>query len=96
MARTKKKIKAKEPVKLWYKPLSNGNRAIYLLKRIKGDDGKELKEYEHLNLYLVPEINPIYKNQNDEILEIAKRIQSERIIEISNGNHGLKSNSNRQ
>jgi len=76
-----------------YKPLSSWNRAIYLLKRIKGEDGKEVKEYEHLNLYLVPEVNPIYKNQNDEILEIAKRIQSERIIEISNGNHGLKTKS---
>ena len=30
MAKKRTKTKAKEPIKIWVKPLKNGNKAIYL------------------------------------------------------------------
>ena len=42
MARTKKVVKAKEPVKLWFKALRNGNKAIYLRSYVPNSDSKGL------------------------------------------------------
>ena len=50
MARNKKAPKAKEPIRLRMKDLSNGNKSLYLdIYR----DGK--RTYEYLKMYLIPE-----------------------------------------
>lgn len=50
MARKKNEVKAKEPVKLRFKKLSNANQSIYLDIYYKGK-----RYYEFLKLYLTPE-----------------------------------------
>ena len=90
MARTKKKIVAKEPVKLWFKPLPSGNKSIYLFIR----QGSK-KEYERLDLILVPEIDRISKYKNDQMLQLAKKIQAERHLTISAEEHGFKNTSSK-
>ena len=53
MPRPKKVVKAKEPVRIRFKELQNGNKSIYLdIYR----NGK--RTYEFLKLYIVPEIDP--------------------------------------
>ena len=59
MPRPKKVIKAKEPVRIRFKELQNGNKSIYLdIYR----NGK--RTYEFLKLYLVPEIDPASRAMN--------------------------------
>lgn len=88
MARARKPIVAKEPVKIRFKKLNNGNQSIYLdCYR----DGK--RSYEFLKLYLVPEVNAATKNQNETTLAAANKIKSERVIELTNGEAGLKNTS---
>ena len=50
MARKKNEVKAKEPVKLRFKKLSNANQSIYLDIYYKGK-----RYYEFLKLYLTPD-----------------------------------------
>jgi integrase len=84
--RNKKHAKAKEPVRLRFKALTNGNKSIYLDCY---NNGK--REYEFLKLYLVPELTPIDKDTNKETLQLANAIKSKRIIELQNGAHGFSS-----
>ena len=59
MPRPKKVIKAKEPVRIRFKELQNGNKSIYLdIYR----NGK--RTYEFLKLYIVPEIDPASRAMN--------------------------------
>ena len=88
MARTKKKVVAKEPIKLWFKPLPSGNRSIYLFIR----NGAK-KEYERLNLILTPETDWISRDKNEQTLQLAKKIQAERILTINAEEHGFKNTS---
>ena len=88
MARKKKRIVAKEPIKLWFKPLPSGNKSVYLFTR-RGDK----KEYERLNLILVPEIDSINRMRNAETLRMAMEIQAQRILSINAEAHGLKRSS---
>ncbi|QUT43225.1 Arm DNA-binding domain-containing protein [Bacteroides eggerthii] len=74
MARPKKQVKLKEPIKIRLKSLADGNKSIYLDIYYKG-----VRKYEYLKLYLVPEINPICKEQNKQTMAIAERIKAERI-----------------
>jgi hypothetical protein len=84
MARAKKQVKAKEPVRLRFKDLSNGNKSIYLdIYR----EGK--RQYEFLKLYLVPERDAISKAQNEQVLAAANAIKSQRIIELSSTAAGI-------
>lgn len=85
MAKTKKPIKAKEPIKIRYKQLANGNQSIYLDYY---KDGR--RQYEFLKLYIVPVKTTFDKLQNDEVLKSANAIKSQRIIELANGLAGLK------
>lgn len=85
MARPKKQTRAKEPVRIRFKELSNGNKSIYLdIYR----DGK--RSYEFLKLYLVPEKSQVAKVQNEQVMAAANAIKSQRIIELSNNTAGIK------
>jgi len=97
MARTKKTLKKNEPIKLWVKKLANGNQSIYLLKR-KFIDGKDIKQYECLNMYLVPEGKNdfITKRQNEETMRLATQILSDRIIKYYKGEHSLKTSKDKK
>ena len=56
----KKVSKAKEPVRIRYKNLANGNKSIYLDIYLNGK-----RDYEFLKLYLVPEASSEAKIQNE-------------------------------
>jgi integrase len=84
MSNKKKQPKAKEPVKIRYKTLSNGNQSIYFdIYR----NGKRM--YEFPKLYLVPEKTPADKEQNRQMLEKAVKIKAQRIDEITDNENGF-------
>ena len=83
----KKVSKAKEPVRIRYKNLANGNKSIYLDIY---QNGKRV--YEFLKLYLVPENSSVAKIQNENTLVAANAIKSQRIIELTNDVAGIKNN----
>lgn len=88
MARTRK-AKAKEPVKVWFKALRNGNKAIYLRSYVANTGSKGYK-YENLGMYLVPEVNAATKNQNKNTLLAVEAIKAQRIIDAANGKASIK------
>ena len=63
MAKKKKAVKAKEPIRLRFKELANGNKSLYLDIY---KDGK--RAYEFLKLYLIPETDEAAKARNAKIL----------------------------
>lgn len=85
MARKKRRIKAKEPVRIRFKRLANGNQSIYLDRYA---DGK--RSYEFLKMYLVPETDEISRAQNENTMRAAVAIKSQRVNEIVNGKAGLR------
>ena len=83
MARKKNEMKAKEPVKLRFKKLSNANQSIYLDIYYKGK-----RYYEFLKLYLTPERFP---EDRDKIIDmgtfksgvkITKRLGKKTLLEF--------------
>lgn len=85
MARKKKQTKAKEPIKIRFKTIANGNKSIYL-DCYQG--GK--RTYEFLKLYLVPEADEAAKVQNINTMQAANAIKAQRMIELANGQAGIK------
>lgn len=83
MGRPKKQVKLKEPIKIRLKPLADGNKSIYLDIYWKG-----VRKYEYLKLYLIPEVNPLCKEQNKETMAVAERIKAERIMALRG--HGIQ------
>ena len=84
MPRPKKVIKAKEPVRIRFKELQNGNKSIYLdIYR----NGK--RTYEFLKLYIVPEIDPASRAMNQHNMALANKIKADRIIELTNSENGV-------
>ena len=84
MARAKKTVKAKEPVKIRFKELNNGNKSIYLdIYR----NGK--RTYEFLKLYIVPEIDPASRALNEHNLALANKVKADRIIQLTNNEKGV-------
>ena len=87
MARPKKTLKAKEPIKLRSRVIANGNRTLYLDKYVKG-----VREYEYLRLYLVPVIDDASKFANENTLKAANAIKAQRLLELTNGIGGINTN----
>lgn len=83
-----KQIKAKEPIRLRAKKLSNGNQSLYLDFYT---DGK--REYEFLKLYVVQERSKEDKDKNTQTLKLANAIKAKKIVELQNNEHGFKTNS---
>ena len=99
MAKQKLTVKLKEPVRIRFKQLSNGNQSIYLeyytgdvIRKENYVGGK--RKYEFLKLYLIPERTREDKAKNEATLALAKAIQSKRIVEVQNDAHGFQ-NTNR-
>lgn len=95
MAMQKQTVKLKEPVRIRFKQLSNGNQSIYLdyytgdvIRKENYVGGK--RKYEFLKLYLIPERTREDKAKNEATLALAKAIQSKRIVEVQNDAHGFK------
>lgn len=95
MAKRKQEIKLKAPVQIRFKQLANGNQSIYLdyytgdvIRKENYVGGK--RKYEFLKLYLIPERTREDKAKNEEVLALAKAIQSKRIVEIQNDAHGFQ------
>lgn len=85
MARKKNEMKAKEPVKLRFKKLSNANQSIYLDIYYKGK-----RYYEFLKLYLTPERFPEDRDKNRITLRLANSIKAQRIIDLQNEIYGVR------
>ena len=95
MAKQKQTVKLKEPVRIRFKQLSNGNQSIYLdyytgdvIRKENYVGGK--RKYEFLKLYLIPERTRKDKAKNEATLALAKAIQSRRIVEVQNDAHGFQ------
>ncbi len=89
MAKTKKHLKAKEPIKIRFKKLSNGNKSIYLDLYTNGK-----RQYEFLKLYLIPEVDETSKALNTNAMQTANAIKAQRIISLAQEGAGLKTSSN--
>lgn len=95
MAKQKQTVKLKEPVRIRFKQLSNGNQSIYLeyytgdvIRKENYVGGK--RKYEFLKLYLISERTREDKAKNEATLALAKAIQSKRIVEVQNDAHGFQ------
>lgn len=92
MAKKRTRTKAKEPIKIWVKPLKNGNKAIYLRTYQAGSKGRGYT-YERLKgLLLVDDkrgSDKEAKAKNEATLRTAMLIRCERIREwsMSHGNY---------
>lgn len=75
----------KEPVKIRFKELKNGNKSIYLDCYVNG-----VREYKFLNLYLRPEVTREDKKRNKEQMQLANAIKAQYIVDIQNGEFGFK------
>lgn len=80
----RKSYKAKEPVRIRFKELTNGNKSIYLDIY---QEGKRVRDF--LKLYLVPERTTTDRTQNEQTMRAANAIKSQRIIELANTTAGL-------
>jgi len=82
---------AKEPIRIRFKKLQNGNRSVYL------DIYKDgVREYEFLKLYIVPENTPDDKDKNRQTLELANKIKAKRILEQDKVEHGFSTSGAKQ
>lgn len=88
--RKSRQKKAKEPIRIRFKQLANGNQSIYLDTY---RDGK--RTYEFLKLYLVPETNEATRQQNQNTLQAATAIKSQRLIDMTNDEAGISKASQR-
>ncbi len=89
--KTKKKPKIKEPVKIRFKKLANGNQSIYLDYYHEGK-----REYDFLKLYIIPERTPTDKDSNEYTLSLANSIKSQRIVALQNESHGFKTKTSKK
>ena len=76
--------KAKQPIKIRFKALANGNSSIYLDIYQNGK-----RQYEFLKLYLIPEFTTADKKANQKTMQLAQTIQAQRILQMNTSAHGL-------
>lgn len=84
MARSRSRVKLKEPVRIRFKELADGSKSIYLDCYKAG-----VRRYEFLRLYLLPGSNPAIKQRNAATLAQAEAIKSRRVLELTNRPTGL-------
>lgn len=80
----RKSLKAKEPVRMRFKELADGNKSIYLDIYQNGK-----RQYDFLKLYLVPERTRTDRLQNEQTMRAANAIKAQRVIELANGTAGI-------
>ena len=90
MGRRKTIVKAKEPIRLRFKKLKNGNKSIYLMAYDASKGVNNCYTYEHLGLYLVPEIDEAARILNKNTMNAANAIKAQRLIDYANGKAGIK------
>ena len=91
MPRIKKPAKVKEPIRLRMKELANGSKSLYLdIYR----NGK--RSYEYLKMYIIPETDDNARKRNAATMTAANTIKSRRIIELTNGEAGIKRADNQE
>jgi len=81
----KKNVKIKEPIKVRFKELANGNKSIYLDIYYNG-----VRKYDMLKLYIVPEINESAKINNINTMMAVNAIKAQRMTELINGTANIK------
>lgn len=79
-----KQLRIKEPIKIRFKELTDGNKSIYLDYYLNGK-----RKYEFLKLYLIPEKTKQDKEKNEKTLQLANAIQAKRIVDLQNNEHGF-------
>ena len=88
--KTKPSTKAKQPIRIRYKKLANGNLSIYL---DIFQNGKRI--YEFLKLYLIPEADEKAKAANKKTMELAETIKAKKIVQLNTTAHGLSNQKER-
>lgn len=86
--------KEKEPIKVKFKKLANGNQSIYLeqyngYKKLSNGSIAPNRSYEFLKLYLLPDTKA-NEATNKATLVLANTIKSKKIVELQTQNSGLK------
>ena len=79
--------------KLGYKELADGRHSLYLLYNYgyNSDNGKTARKKEFLKLYLMSTPRtPIERQQNKDVLELAKKIKQERGQQFLNDMEGYR------
>lgn len=87
---TRPSTKAKQPIRIRYKKLANGNLSIYL---DIFQNGKRV--YEFLKLYLIPEADEKAKAANKKTMELAETIKAKKIVQLNTTAHGLSNQKER-
>ena len=80
----KRQLTLKEPVKLRYRKLKDGNKSLYLDIYWKG-----VRTYDFLFLYLVPEIDEFAQRQNQIILEKAIKSKAQKTLHLLKGHEQM-------
>ncbi len=84
-----KNTKAKEPVRMRYKPLRGGGYSIYLDTYSNGR-----RSYEFLKMYLVPEDSDESRERNRRTMLEAQVVKARRLLEVAEQEHRLVANPN--
>ena len=77
--------KAKEPIKVRFKKIANGNQSIYLDYYSNGT-----RQYDFLKLYIIPERTAADKVANSNTMQTANAVKAQKIVELQNSAHGFK------
>lgn len=84
MAIRKRVLRAKEPVRVRFRRLANGNLSLYLDIYSGGR-----RSYEFLKMYLVPETDGDSRKLNRATMNAANAVKARRIIELDSGVEGM-------